>query len=95
MKTYMGKTKGGSIYKGIYSTSQVPNHKPKRVRKSKQEEIESIWNGSTVKFNVNMMGIFGAIVTIMSAPLNTGWKIGLAAMFIISSLHVEVKDDNK
>lgn len=92
MKTTTGKT-GNYYYKGIYTNSGMPNQKPKRIRKDKHEKIESIWNESTVKFNINMMGIFGAIVTIMSAPLNTGWKIGLAAMFLFSSVHVEVEDD--
>lgn len=95
MKTHTGSMKSGAKYKGIYTTSGMPNQKQKRVRKNKQEEIEDIWNGSAVKFSVNMMGIFGAIITIMSAPLNTGWKIGLAAMFIFSSLHVEVKNNDK
>ncbi len=87
--------KNGRPYKGIYTNSGMPNQKPKRMRRmDKQEQMEAIWNGATTHFSINMVGILGAIVSVASAPLSTGWKIGMAAMFLISSIHVEVEDDD-
>lgn len=95
MKQYTGKTNTGKAFRGIYTTSGIPNQKQKRVRKmDKQEQMEAIWNGATTNFSINMMGILGAIVSVVSAPLSTGWKIGMAAMFLISSIHVEVEDND-
>lgn len=95
MKQYTGKTNTGKAFKGIYTNSTMPNQKPKRARKmDKQEQMEVIWNGATTNFSINMMGILGAIISVVSAPLSTGWKIGMAAMFLISSIHVEVEDDD-
>lgn len=96
MKQYTGKTNTGKAFRGIYTTSGMPNQKTKRIRKiDKQEQIDAIWNGATTHFSINMMGIFGAIVSVASAPLSTGWKIGMAAMFLIASIHVEVENDDK
>lgn len=58
MKQYTGKTNTGKAFRGIYTTSGMPNQKPKRIRKiDKQEEIDAIWNGATTHFSINMMGI--------------------------------------
>lgn len=95
MKQYTGKTNTGKAFRGIYTNSTMPNQKPKRARKmDKQEQMEAIWNGATTNFSINMMGILGAIISVVSAPLSTDWKIGMAAMFLISSIHVEVEDDD-
>lgn len=95
MRQCTGKTSTGKAFRGIYTNSGMPNQKPKRVRKmDKQEQMEAIWDGATTHFSINMMGIFGAIVSVVSAPLSADWKIGIAAMFLISSIHVEVKDND-
>lgn len=95
MKQYTGKTNTGKAFRGIYTNSTMPNQKPKRARKmDKQEQMEAIWNGATTNFSINMMGILGAIISVVSAPLSTGWKIGMVTMFLISSIHVEVEDDD-
>lgn len=95
MRQYTGKTSTGKAFRGIYTNSGMPNQKSKRVRKmDKQEQMEAIWSGATTHFNINMIGILGAIISVVSAPLSTGWKIGIAAMFLISSIHVEVEDND-
>ena len=95
MKQYTGKTNTGKAFRGIYTNSTMSNQKPKRARKmDKQEQMEAIWNGATTNFSINIMGILGAIISVVSAPLSTGWKIGMAAIFLISSIHVEVEDDD-
>lgn len=103
MKTHTGSMKSGAKYKGIYTTSGMPNQKPKRARSSfkmrtSEERLQEmgLLNGNTnVRFDINMFGVFGAIVTIMSAPLTMEWKIGLSVLFLLSSVHVEVKDDDE
>lgn len=103
MKTHTGSMKSGAKYKGIYTTSGMPNQKPKRVHssfkmKTSEERLQEtgLLDGDTnVKFNISMFGIFGAIVTVMSAPLTMEWKIGLSVLFLLSSVHVEVKDNDK
>lgn len=92
MKTGFWTAKNGTVNKGIYTTSCVPNHKPKRTRKSGYQKEEIITKKS-FKCHVNIEGIIGAFVTAGFAPLDTGWKIGLVAMFLFSCIHVEVEDD--
>lgn len=102
MKQYTGKTNTGKTFRGIYTTSGMPNQKPKRVRSSfkmqtseeRLQEAGLLDENTNVKFDINMFG-FGAIVTIMLAPLTMEWKIGLLVLFLLSSVHVEVKDDDK
>lgn len=73
-------------YKGIYSTSCMPNQKSKRVRKTENNN-----SMDEIKVSINLFGIFGAIVAVMSTPLIMEWKIGLSILFLLSSLHMEVK----
>ena len=85
MREYTGK-KGGMAYKGIYSTSCMPNQKPKRIRKTENNNLMD-----EIKVSINLFGIFGAIVTIMSRALVMEWKIGLSILLLLSSLNMEVK----
>lgn len=103
MKTHTGTMKNGKPYKGIYTNSGMPNQKPKRVRSSfrmrtSEERLQEagLLDGDTnVKFDINLFGVLGAIATIVSAPLPIDWKIGLSILFLASSVHVEVEDDDK
>lgn len=88
MREYTGK-KNGKAFKGIYTNSCMPNQKLKRVRKTVVEENPM----NNIKVNINLFGVFGAIVTAMQAPLTTGWKIGLAVLFFLASIHAEVENN--
>lgn len=88
MREYTGKT-NGKAFKGIYTNSGMPNQKPKRIRKSVEEESPM----DRIKVDINLFGIFGAIVTAMQAPLEAGWKIGLIVLFLLASIHAEVEDN--
>lgn len=88
MREYTGK-ENGKAFKGIYTNSCMPNQKPKRVRKTVVEENPM----DDIKVSINLFGVFGAIVTAMQAPLTTGWKIGLAVLFLLASIHAEVEDN--
>lgn len=87
MREYTGKA-NGKAFKGIYTNSCMPNQKPKRIRRE-AEEMDS----PKVKVNINLIGIFGAIVTAMQVPLEMSWKVGLVVLFLLASVHVEVEDD--
>lgn len=99
-----GKSKLGKVAVGFYTTSTMPNQDRKRVRKAfkmknterKINEAKDILNGLLkVKVYMNLCGIYGAILTILSTPLDSNWKTCLAFLFIISSLHIEVKNNDK
>ena len=65
MKTYIGKT-NGKAFKGIYTNSCMPNQKTKRIKK----DIENMNPINDVKININLIGIFSAIITAIQAPLD-------------------------
>ena len=65
MKTYTGKT-NSKAFKGIYTNSCMPNQKPKRIKK----DIENMNPINDVKININLIGIFSAIITAIQAPLD-------------------------
>lgn len=93
MKQYTGKTNTGKAYRGIYTTSGMPNQKQKRTQKSCSMETST--GNLRVKCNINMFGIFGAIVTVMASPLTVEWKIGMTTLFLLSAVHVEVVENDK
>lgn len=92
MKKYTGK-KGGMIYKGIYTTSCMPNQKPKRVKKSKYEEVGKIISHEILKVRMNFVGIASAIFIGLYTPFDANWKIIIAVLLVISSIHVEVENE--
>lgn len=94
MKYTYGKN-GRKLYKGFYTKSCMPNQKQKRMRKSVYQKVGENITAQMMKCNINGMGIIGAILTIGFAPLNIGWKIYIAGLFLLSCIHVEVKNDDK
>lgn len=88
MREYTGK-ENGKAFKGIYTNSCMPNQKPKRVRKTAVEESPM----DNIKVDINLFGVFSAIVTAMQAPLEASWKIGLIVLFLLASIHAEVEDN--
>lgn len=92
MKEYTGK-KGGMAYRGIYTTSCMPNQKPKRVKKSKYEEVGKIISHEMLKVRMNLAGVASAIFVGFCAPLDIDWKVIIAALLVFSSIHVEVDNE--
>lgn len=92
MKKYTGK-KGGMAYKGIYTTSCMPNQKPKRVKKSKYKEVGKIISHEIFKVRMNFIGIASAIFIGFYAPFDASWRIIIAVLLVISSIHVEVENE--
>lgn len=92
MREYTGK-ENGKAFKGIYTNSYMPNQKPKRVRKSAYQQVGEDVTREMMKVNINGIGIGAALMTFFYVPLDTGWKIALAALFVLSAIHVEVEDN--
>ena len=88
MKTYTGKT-NGKAFKGIYTNSCMPNQKPKRIKK----DIENMNPINAVKININLIGIFSAIITAIQAPLDMNWKVCLIVLFLLTSINVEANEN--
>lgn len=88
MKTYTGKT-NGKAFKGIYTNSCMPNQKPKRIKK----DIENMNPRNDVKININLIGIFSAIITAIQAPLDMNWKVCLIVLFLLTSINVEANEN--
>lgn len=88
MKTFTGQT-NNKAFKGIYTNSCMPNQKPKRVRK----DIENMNPIYDVKININLIGIFSAIITAIQAPLDMNWKVCLIVLFLLTSIHVEINEN--
>lgn len=88
MKTYTGKT-NGKAFKGICTNSCMPNQKPKRIKK----DIENINPINDVKININLIGIFSAIITAIQAPLDMNWKVCLIVLFLLISINVEANEN--
>lgn len=88
MKTYTRKT-NGKTFKGIYTNSCMPNQKPKRIKK----DIENMNPINDVKININLIGIFSAIITAIQAPLDMNWKVCLIVLFLLTSINVEVNEN--
>lgn len=88
MKTYTGKT-NGKAFKGICTNSCMPNQKPKRIKK----DIENINPINDVKININLIGIFSAIITALQAPLDMNWKVCLIVLFLLTSINVEANEN--
>ena len=88
MKTYTGKT-NGKAFKGICTNSCMPNQKPKRIKK----DIENMNPINDVKININLIGIFSAIITAIQAPLDMNWKVCLIVLFLLTSIDVEVNEN--
>lgn len=88
MKTYTGKT-NGKAFKGIYTNSCMPNQKPKRIKK----DIENMNSMNDVKININLIGIFSAIITAIQAPLDMNWKVFLIVLFLLTSINIEVNEN--
>ena len=84
MKTYTGKT-NGKAFKGIYTNSCMPNQKTKRIKK----DIENMNPINDVKININLIGIFSAIITAIQAPLDMNWKVCLIVLFLLTAINVE------
>lgn len=94
MKTYTGKT-NGKAFKGIYTNSCMPNQKPKRMRKSAYQKFGEDVTEEIVKVDINGIGIGAAVMTFFCIPLNLPWQICIAGLFILSAIHVEVKENDK
>lgn len=88
MKTYTGQT-NGKAFKGIYTNSCMPNQKPKRIKK----DIENMNPINDVKININLIGIFSAIITAIQAPLDMNWKVCLIVLFLLTSINVEANEN--
>lgn len=88
MKTYTGKT-NGKAFKGICTNSCMPNQKPKRIKK----DIENMNPINNVKININLIGIFSAIITAIQAPLDMNWKVCLIVLFLLTSINVEANEN--
>ena len=88
MKTYTRKT-NGKVFKGIYTNSCMPNQKPKRIKK----DIENMNPINDVKININLIGIFSAIITAIQAPLDMNWKVCLIVLFLLTSINVEANEN--
>lgn len=88
MKTYTGKT-NGKAFKGIYTNSCMPNQKPKRIKK----DIENMNPINDVKININLIGIFSAIITAIQALLDMNWKVCLIVLFLLTSINVETNEN--
>ena len=88
MKTYTGKT-NGKAFKCIYTNSCMPNQKPKRIKK----DIENMNPINDVKININLIGIFSAIITAIQAPLDMNWKVCLIVLFLLTSINVEANEN--
>jgi hypothetical protein len=82
MKIITGKT-DSKLIKGFYSSSCVPNHKTKRLRKMNENK--------RIILRLNGIGIAASIFTIFCLPLNVKWKIGISILFILSSFHVDIR----
>lgn len=88
MKTYTGKT-NGKAFKGICTNSCMPNQKPKRIKK----DIENMNTINNIKININLIGIFSAIITAIQAPLDMNWKVCLIVLFLLTSINVEANEN--
>ena len=83
-------SKNGTVNRGIYTTSCVPHHKPKRARKPANFKVEE--NKTTYKININISGFVGTLFTFIFVPVDIEWKIVTAFWLILTSIHVEVED---
>ncbi|MCM1324325.1 MAG: hypothetical protein NC218_09190 [Acetobacter sp.] len=92
MKEYTGK-QNGMAFKGIYTNSCMPNQKPKRVKKSAYQKAGEVISHEMYKIRMNLAGIASAAFVGFCAPLDTDWKVIIAALLVISSIHVEVESD--
>jgi len=89
MREYTGKT-NGKAFKGIYTNSCMPNQKQKRTKKSVYQKVGEDVTNEIMKVNINGIGIGAAIMTFFYVPLDTPWKIAIAALFVLSAIHIEV-----
>lgn len=46
-----------------------------------------------VKININLIGIFSAIITAIQAPLDMNWKVCLIVLFLLTSINVEANEN--
>lgn len=83
------KKRNGKVSRCIYTTSCVPNQKPKRIRKQVKQITTPLNN---IVLHNNVFGIIGAIVTVMSTPLSIEWKAALSILFLLSSFYIEIKE---
>ena len=90
MKKGSWTSKNGTINTGIVTTSCVPNHKPKRARKSRS--LETSTEALATHIDINITSILSALISLAFVPVDIEWKIFLSFLFLLSSFHVtEVK----
>lgn len=69
----------------MYDVSQhrLPHSSKKRIRRNSIEKDVIEWN-----ISFNGIGIFSAIFVGFNLPLSIEWKIGLAILYLLSSIGV-------
>lgn len=75
----------GKMYDVSHHT--LPHSSKKRIRRNPIEKNVIEWN-----ISFNGIGLFSAIFVGFNLPLSIEWKIGLAILYFLSSIDIDVSE---
>lgn len=67
------------------SRHRLPHSSKKRIRHNLMEENDTVYN-----ISFNEIGFFSAVFVGFNLPLSIEWKIGLAILYLLSSIGIHV-----